>query len=196
MAHYHFPIKQILVLKHREAQQAHHHGITRPKKINTQYCLWRHWSRFSKKAAIKTKGGCDPSELDADNLRRILVFNQFSPSPVDLQTSIANFVKHLWNTNIHLLNSGTHNSLEAFAASRLIPLNKNPRVQPFGVGEVLHQIAGKVIMYIAKNDARDATRSLQVCAGQEAGSEAVIHIIYDCMFLSCHIRVSEWIHIL
>ena len=26
-------------MKHQEAQQAHHHGITRPKKINTQYCL-------------------------------------------------------------------------------------------------------------------------------------------------------------
>ena len=120
-----------------------------------------------------------------------MVFNQFGPSPVDLQTSIANFVKRLWNTNIHLLNSGTHNSLEVFTASRLIPLSKNPRVQPFGVGEVLRRIAGKVIMYIVKKDARDATRSLQVCVGQEAGSEAVIHTIYDCMFLSCHVRVSE-----
>ena len=34
-----------------------------------------------KKAAIKTKGGCGPSGLDADNWRRILVSNQFGSSP-------------------------------------------------------------------------------------------------------------------
>ena len=34
-------------------------------------------------------------------------------------------------------------------------------------------------MYIAKEDAKDAAGSLQVCAGQEAGSEASIHTIYD-----------------
>ena len=74
-----------------------------------------------KKAAIKTKGGCGPSGLDADNWRRILVSNQFGSSPLDLRTSIANFVKRLCNTNIHLSNSDTGNSLEAFTASRLIP---------------------------------------------------------------------------
>ena len=34
-------------------------------------------------------------------------------------------------------------------------------------------------MYIAKKDVKDAAGSLQVCAGQEAGSEGAIHAIYD-----------------
>ena len=41
------------------------------------------------------------------------------------------------------------------------------------------QIAGKVVMHIVKEDAKDAAGSFQVCAGQEAGSEASIHAIYD-----------------
>ena len=34
-------------------------------------------------------------------------------------------------------------------------------------------------MYIARKDDQDAAGSLQVCAGNEAGSEAAIHAIYD-----------------
>ena len=34
-------------------------------------------------------------------------------------------------------------------------------------------------MYIANKDVKDAAGSLQVCAGQKAGSEAAIHAIYD-----------------
>ena len=108
-----------------------------------------------------------------------MVSNQFGCSPLQLRTSIANFVKRLCNTNIHLSNSDTDNSLEAFTTSRLIPLNKNPGVHPIGVSEVLCRIAGKVVMYIAKKDVKDAAGSLQVCAGQKAGSEAAIHAIYD-----------------
>ena len=108
-----------------------------------------------------------------------MVSNQFGSSPLELQTSIANFVKRLCNTNIHLSNSDTDNSLEAFTASRLIPLNKNPGVRPVGVGEVLRGIARKGVMHIAKKDLKDAAGSLQVCVGQEARSESTIHTIYD-----------------
>ena len=83
------------------------------------------------------------------------------------------------NKNIHLSNSDTDNSLEAFMASRLIPLNKNPGARPIGVGEALRRITGKVVMYIANKDVKDTAGSLQVCAGQKAGSEAAIQAIYD-----------------
>ena len=63
-----------------------------------------------------------------------------------------------------------------FQIFRLIPLNKNPGVRAIGAGDVLRQIAGKVIMYIAKKRFKG---SLQVCPSQEAGSEATIHAIYD-----------------
>ena len=34
-------------------------------------------------------------------------------------------------------------------------------------------------MFIAKKDVKDAAGSAQVCAGQEAGTEAAIHAKYD-----------------
>ena len=88
-------------------------------------------------------------------------------------------MKSLCTTNIHLENTGSEKSLEAFTANRLIPLNKNPGQRPIGVGEVLRRIAGKVEMYVSKKDVKEAAGSLQVCAGKEAGSEAAVHAIYD-----------------
>ena len=124
-------ILQIVSQKHPEAQQA--------KKKQIHNILYEDIDEnLVKKVAVKTKGGCGPSGLDADNWRRILVSNRFDSSPLNLRTSIANFVKRLCNTNIHLSNLHTSNSLEAFTASRLIPLNKNPGVRPIDFGEVLH----------------------------------------------------------
>ena len=69
--------------------------------------------------------------------------------------------------------------MEAFIASRFIPLNINPGLRPIGVGEVLRRIAGKVVMNILKKDVMHAAGSLQVCAGQKAGAEAAIRAMYD-----------------
>ena len=115
-----------------------------------------------KKAAIKSKGGCGPYGLDVDNCSRILIYNKFASSPLDLRTSIARFVKLLCNTSKHLSNSGTDNSLET------LPLSKNPWVRPVGVGEVVRQIARKIIMYTTNKDVKDAAGSLQVWTGQES----------------------------
>ena len=46
---------------------------------------------------------------------------------------------------------------QAFLACRLIPLNKNPGVQPIGVGEVLRRIIGKAIMTVVNSDVLKAT---------------------------------------
>ena len=130
---------QMLTLKHPEAQQAHHKAILQGPKRQIHSIVYKDINKdLVKKAVIKTKDGCGPSGLDAANWWRILVSNQFGSSPLDLLTSIANFVKRLCNTNMHLSNSDTDNSLEAFTASQLIPLNKNSGVCPIGVGEVLH----------------------------------------------------------
>ena len=134
-------------LKHPEAQHAHYEAILQGPKKQIHNIVYEGVNKdLVKKTAIKTKRECGPSGLDADNCRRILLSNQLGSSPLELRTSIANFVKRLCNTNIYLSNSDTDNSLEASTASRLIPLNKNPGVHPTGVGEVLRRIAGKVVM--------------------------------------------------
>ena len=66
-------------------------------------------------------------------------------------------------------------SLEAFLTNRLIPLDKNPGLRPIGVSEVLRRIAGKVIVSHLKEDVIQSVGSLQVCAGQDAGCESLIH---------------------
>ena len=60
-------------------------------------------------------------------------------------------------------------------ASRLISLDKGEgAVRPIGLGEVLKRIIGKCAMTVAK-DVIEASRSLQLCARQKSGSEAVVH---------------------
>ena len=173
-------ILQLLNLKHPSAQEAHHDSLLQdPVKFVHNIVYEDINESLVLKAVIKTKGGCGPSGFDADNWRRIFASKQFGSSSLILRKSFAEFVKSLCTTNIHLENTGSEKSLEAFTANRLIPLNKNPGLRPIGVGEVLRRIAGKVVMYVSKKDVKEAAGSLQVCAGQEAGSEAAVHAIYD-----------------
>ena len=109
---------QTLSLKHPEAQQAHQEATLQGPKKQIHSIVYEGIDEdLVRKGAIKTKRGCGSSGFDADNWRRILVSNQFGSSLLDLRTSIANFVKRLCNTNIHLSNSDTDNSLEP---SRLV----------------------------------------------------------------------------
>ena len=122
-----------------------------------------------RKAAIKTKGGLGPSAMDADGWRRILCSNNFGDTNLDLRKAIANFIKKICTEEI------STTSFETFVACRLIPLDKNPRLRLIGVGKILRRITGKIIVSVVKKEVISSTGSLQVCAGQEAGSEAAIH---------------------
>ena len=65
--------------------------------------------------------------------------------------------------------------LMAFVACRLIPLDKQPGVQPIGIGDVPRRIVSKVTLYILGSDIQLAAGGLQTCAGHEAGCEAAVH---------------------
>ena len=52
---------------------------------------------------------------------------------------------------------------------RLIPLDKNPGLQPIGIDEVLHQIAGKMVVSRIREDIISADGLPQVSVGQEGG---------------------------
>ena len=69
-------------------------------------------------------------------------------------------------------------SLEAFLACRLIPLDKNPGLRPIGIDEVLRRIAVKVVVTHFRTVIVTSVGSLQVCAEQEAGCEAIIHAMH------------------
>ena len=53
-------------------------------------------------------------------------------------------------------------------------MDKQAGVRPIGIGEILRRV-----MKLLKRDVLKATRSLQLCAGQDAGSEAAIHAVYE-----------------
>ena len=125
---------------------------------------------MTRKAAIETKGGSGPSGMDADGWRRILCSNNFGDANVDLRKVKANFIKKICAEKVSI-----KVSIEEFVACRLIPPDKNPGLRPIGVGEILRRITGKVIRSELKKEVVSSTESLQLCIGQEAGSEAAIH---------------------
>ena len=89
---------------------------------------------------------------------------------LDLRKAIANFIKKICTEEI------STTSIETFLACRLIPLDKiQGWLRPIGVGEILRRITGKIIVSVVKKEVISSTGSLQVCAGQEAGSEAAVH---------------------
>ena len=122
-----------------------------------------------RKAAIKTKGGSGPSAMDVDEWRWILCSNNFGDANVNLRKAIAIFIKKICTEKVSAV------SIEAFVACWLIPLGKNPGLRPIGVGEILRRITGKVVVSVLEKEVISSSGSLQVCAGQEAGSEAAIH---------------------
>ena len=65
--------------------------------------------------------------------------------------------------------------MEAFLVCRLIPLDKNSGLRPIGIAEVLRRIAAKVAVTHFRLEIVTSVGSLQVCAGQEAGCESIIH---------------------
>ena len=111
-------------------------------------------------------------DLDADGWRRILMSGNFGTSGEDLIKAVADMTKRLCQDN-------TVKHLKAFLACRLISLDIQPGVRPIGIGEVLRRAIGKIVMKLLKRDVLKATGSLQLCAGQDAGSEAAIHAVYE-----------------
>lgn len=71
------------------------------------------------------------------------------------------------------------NYLAIFLACRLIPLDKQPGVKPIGVGEVSGRVLGKLVITLCRKDILKVTGTLQFFAGQNAGSKAAIHAVYD-----------------
>ena len=107
------------------------------------------------KAAKLTKGSGRPSLLDAKQWRRILTSKQFNAEGKELREEIARFAKKIATEIVD------PSTLEAYVASRLIPLNKtpgkaDPAVRPIGVGEVLRRIVGKVISWALAEDIQAA----------------------------------------
>ena len=110
--------------------------------------------------------------MDVDGWKRFLISKQSGKTSIDLCKAFAEVIKKICSIE------NQSASLEAFLACRLIPLDKNPGLRPIGIGEVLRRIAGKVVVTHFRTEIVTSVGSLQVCAGQEAGCESIIHAMH------------------
>ena len=62
-------------------------------------------------------------------------------------------------------------------ACPLIALDKSPGVRPIGICETARRIITKTILIVIRSDILDAAGSIQLCAGQTAGTEAAVHVM-------------------
>ena len=69
--------------------------------------------------------------------------------------------------------------LKAFAACRLVALDKCPGVRPIGIGEVARRIIGKAIARVLSHEIQEATGPLQTCSGYLSGFEAAVHAMHQ-----------------
>ena len=69
--------------------------------------------------------------------------------------------------------------LEPFLACRLVALDKRPGVRPIGICETSRRIIAKAILAVTSEDIQEVAGSQQLCAGQPAGAEAVVHAIRE-----------------
>ena len=116
---------------------------------------------------FNTHGAAGPSGIDADAWRWMCT--AFSEASDLLCDALAASARRLATEHVDPV------TLEAYVASKLIPLDKDPGVRPIGIGEVVRRIIGKAILALIRSDIQEAAGSLQLCAGQECGIEAAIH---------------------
>ena len=118
-------------------------------------------------AALHTSGAAGPSGIDAWGWRRLC--SSFKSASAALCQSLALLTRKLCTVLVD------PDGLAPLMSCRLIALNKNPGVRPIGICEVVRRIVAKAILSVTTGDIQQAAGSLQLCAGQKAGSEAAVH---------------------
>ena len=159
-----------LVRKHPSSQPAHQDSLLPSTTPRTSF----HYVMFEKltgatirNTALRTKGSAGPSGIDSCGWKCLCTsFKNISP---DLCSSLALVAKKLCTVFVD------PRGIVPLTPSRLISLDKNPGVRPIGVGETVRRIMGKAILFIIKQNILEAVDTLQLCVGQEAGGEVVIH---------------------
>ena len=124
-----------------------------------------------RQAALRSRGAAGPSGVDAAGWRRLCC--SFGRESTALCTAIAAVCRRMSCCYLD------PNTLEAFTACRLIPLDKNPGVHPIGIGEMLRRLVSKCVLPVAHDEVTHACGTMELCAGQCAGAEAAIHAVSD-----------------
>ena len=166
-------VRHVLKAKHPEAAPLSHEAL-----MQGPFPTSPHPVRFEKlnrdairQVVLHTNGAAGPSGVDAATWHSLCT--SFADASDALCDSLACCARRLATKYVN------PSSLEAYLASRLVPLAKNPGVRPIGIGEVIRRVIGKAILSIIGNDIQEAAGSQQLCAGQDCGIEATIHAMTD-----------------
>ena len=121
------------------------------------------------KSSSMTKGAGGPSRLDAEQYRHLLTSKKCKKENKELRVQLATLSRQLATKYLD------PNTLEAFVACRLMPLDKNPGVRPISTGEVTRRIVAKCISWGLRKDIQQAAGLLQTPTGLQGGAETAIH---------------------
>ena len=163
-------VRDIIREKHPDSKQAIAESILHKDDSSSLPCsfLFENISGDEiRQAVLRTDGAAGPLGLDLTVWKRLCT--AFGDASNELCKAVAVLAKKLCTSFID------PQTIEAYNASRLIPLNKCPGVRPIGIGEVLRRIIAKVIMKVVKPELQEVVGSLQLCVGQISGLEAAIH---------------------
>ena len=163
-------MRDILADKHPASQPAHPDTIINDNPPDVHPVLFVSLdAAMIKSAVLNTCGAAGPSGLDALGWRRPCT--SFKAPFSELCHSLALVAKRLCTELIDPA------SIAPLMASRLIALDKNPGIRPLGIGDTARRIIVKAILNITRQDVQEATGSIQLCAGQIAGTEAAVHAV-------------------
>jgi len=165
-------VMEILIEKHPSSQPLHEDiaEATPPSSGSSHPAIFdKIDGDLIKRAALRTRGASGPSGINADSWRRILT--SFGSHSIELCRCLAAVGRRLCTDQI------PPKFLEAYNASRLIPLDKNPGVRPIGIGEVIRRIIGRAMLECTRPDILQAVGNQQLCCGQVAGIEHAIHAL-------------------
>ena len=62
---------------------------------------------------------------------------------------------------------------------RLVALNKRPGIRPVGIREVCLLLSANLVLRYGGSQAKEACRTVDLCAGLEAGIEGAIHALKE-----------------
>ena len=165
-------VKEILREKHPTGQNAHPDAIVDQTSSPVHPVIFDSLDgSVIRSAAMRTSGAAGPSGVDAHSWRRLCT--SFKSASTNLCNTLAATARRLCTTPVDPV------SVAALVSCRLLALDKNPGVQPIGVGETPRRIIAKAILMVIRDDILEVAGTQQLCAGQSAGAEAAIHAVRE-----------------
>jgi hypothetical protein len=128
--------------------------------------------KVMRKAGLETQGAAGVSAADAKMYQRMMTC--YKGASTEFLEAFVNKTKKICTQYID------PSLLEAYNNNRLVPLDKNPGVRPVGIGEVERRIIGKAVLSVLTKEVVEAAGVDQMCTGQPAACETVIHAMKNC----------------